>query len=82
MKHLVRRIYKLESIDPPPWDGYFWYPCASAICFSLSTCNGKRNKIAWTQVGAQMWWDNSDDIENDWGEEWMENPLIYNKVLG
>ncbi len=24
--------------------------------------------------------DNGDD-DNDYGEEWMENPLIYNKVL-
>ena len=25
--------------------------------------------------------DNNDD-DNDYGEKWMENPLIYNKILG
>ena len=32
-------------------------------------------------MGAQMWWDDNRDDENDRGEEWMENPLIYNKLL-
>ena len=80
MIQMVRRTYKLGSIDPPLRDGSSWCPFASMIYFSLSTCNGQKYKIAWTQVGTQMWWDNSGDNENDPGEEWMKNPLIYNKV--
>ena len=82
MIHLVMRAYKLGSIDPPLRDGSFWFPHASTICFSLSTCSGqKTNKITWIEVGAQMWRDNSGDDENAHGEEWMENPLIYHKLL-
>jgi len=35
-----------------------------------------------TQVGSQTQEDNYGDDDNDYGEKWMENPLIYNKVLG
>jgi len=33
-------------------------------------------------MGAKMLWDDNGDDDNDHGEKWMENPLIYNKVLG
>ena len=29
-----------------------------------------------------MWEDDNGDDDSDHGEEWMKNPLIYNKVLG
>ena len=49
--------------------------------FSLSMCAKTKIKER-TQVGAQRCEDNNGDDDNDHGEEWMENPLIYNKVLG
>ena len=35
-----------------------------------------------TQVEAWMLEDGNGDDDSDHGEKWMENPLIYNKVLG
>ena len=58
-----------------------WCPCASKICFSHSKCR-KTQKKDRTQMGAQMWEDDSGDDDSDHGEEWIEIPLIYSKVLG
>ena len=50
------------------------------MCFSLSISNGKKKqKGAWTQVGAQMLWDDNVDDENSHGEEWIENLLFITK---
>ena len=52
-----------------------------SVSLSQFAMGKKQTKIAWTQVGVQILWDDSGDDENDQGEEWMENPLIYNKLM-
>lgn len=62
------------SVDPPLWDGFF------VLVLKWSTfLSKKQTEIAWTQVGTQMWWDDSGDDENDQGEEWMEKTLYLTK---
>ena len=34
-----------------------------------------------TQMGIHVKRENNGDDDNDHGEEWMENPPIYNRVL-
>lgn len=42
----------------------------------------EKPKTMWrTQMGDQKKRDDNGDDDNDHGEEWMENPHIYNKVL-
>jgi len=66
---------------PPLWDGSFSCPCASTMCFSLSICNGKKNKfLLESQVGTQILWDDNVDGENGRGEEWIETPIFITIV--
>ena len=63
--------------NPPLWDGSFDALDASIID-SLSQCVKKPK-----QCGELKWElkKKEGDDDNDHGEQWMENPPIYNKVL-
>ena len=69
------------SANPPPWDVSFDVFDASVIDYLSQYVKTPKQKGI-TQMGALMWSDNSGDDDGYHGEEWMENPLIYNKVLG
>ena len=67
------------SSNPPPWDGSF--DVLDALVINLLSQCVKKPKILWrTQMGAQKKRDDNGDDDIDHGEEWMENPHIYNKV--
>lgn len=71
-----------ERVCKSPFMGWvLWCIWCFSKWFSLSIC-GKPKTVYRTQVGAQMQEDKNGDNDNDHGEEWMENLLIYNKVLG
>ena len=58
-----------------------WCPWSFSNWLSLSLCE-KPKTMCRTQVGAQVKEDTNGEDDNDHGEEWMEYPPIFNKLLG
>lgn len=80
-------LIKIGEEDPQkgPQIPSMWWVILCPWCFSnwlsLLMCEKPRTMCR-TQMGAQVKRDNNGENDNDHGEEWMEKPPIYNKVLG